>query len=47
MELLMFDDRIKFTDIEGNVENKITFSSSYYCSDFLPKDIIIRKLPKE
>lgn len=46
MELLMFDSRIKFTDINGNVENKITFSSSYYCSDFLPKDIIIRELPK-
>lgn len=44
MQLLMFDKRIKFTDTEGNVENKITFSSSFYCSDFLPRDIIIKEL---
>ena len=44
MELLMFDKRIKYMDKEGNTENKITFSSSYYCSDFLPKDIIIKEL---
>lgn len=44
MQLLMFDKRIKFIDTEGNVENKITFSSSFYCSDFLPRDIIIKEL---
>ena len=44
MELLMFDNRIKFIKPDGTVENKITFSSSYYCSDFLPSDIIIKKL---
>ncbi len=44
MELLMFDKRIKFTKPDGTVENKITFSSSYYCSDFLHKDIIISEL---
>ena len=44
MELLMFDKRIKYIDKMGNVEDKITFSSSYYCSDFLPKDIVIKEL---
>ncbi len=44
MQLLMFDKRIKFTDPKGNVENKITFSSSFYCSDFLPRDIVIKEL---
>ena len=44
MQLLLFDKRIKYSNPEGVVENKITFSSSYYCSDFLPRDIIIEKL---
>jgi len=44
MELLMFDKRIKFTKPDGTIENKITFSSSYFCSDFLPKDIILKEL---
>ena len=44
MELLMFDKRIKYIDAYGNIENKITFSSSYFCSDFLPKDIVIKNL---
>lgn len=44
MQLLMFDKRIKFTDPEGNVENKITFSSSFYCSGFLPRDIVIKEI---
>ena len=44
MQLLLFDKRIKYSNPEGVVENKITFSSSYYCSDFLPRDIIIKKL---
>jgi len=43
MQLLMFDKRIKYLN-NGKVENKITFSSGYYCSDFLPKDIIIERL---
>jgi hypothetical protein len=43
MQLLMFDKRIKFLN-NGIVQNKITFSSGYYCSDFLPKQIIIEEL---
>lgn len=39
LQLLMFDKRIKFLN-NGQVNNKITFSSSYYCYKFLPKDII-------
>ena len=40
MQLLMFDKRIKFTNPDGRPNNKITFSSSYFCSDFLPGDLI-------
>lgn len=43
LQLLMFDKRMKFLN-NGIVENKITFSSSYYCWNFLPKDIIMEKL---
>lgn len=44
MELLMFDKRIHFINPNGSVEKKTTFSSSYYCSDFLPKDIVLKEL---
>lgn len=40
LQLLMFDKRIKFLN-NGVVNNKITFSSSYYCWNFLPKQIIM------
>ncbi len=40
LQLLMFDKRIKFT----GCDNKITFSSAYYCYNFLPKQIIMRKI---
>ncbi|WP_312175170.1 tRNA (adenine-N(6)-)-methyltransferase [Chryseobacterium sp.] len=40
LQLLMFDKRIKF-NCNGVVNNKITFSSSYYCWNFLPKQIIM------
>ena len=43
LQLLMFDKRIKFTN-NGKVENKITFSSAYYCYNLLPKQIIMREL---
>ena len=52
LQLLMFDKRIEFTDPTGQVDNKITFSSSYYCWNFLkdkegnPKQIIMKKLDK-
>jgi hypothetical protein len=39
LQLLMFDKRIKF-----NKNNKITFSSSYFCYNLLPKQIICEKL---
>lgn len=39
LQLLMFEQRIKYNDF-----NKITFSSSYFCWNFLPKQIIMRKL---
>lgn len=44
MQLLMFDKRIKFNNPYGKPNNKITFSSSYYCCDFLPKDLICEEL---
>jgi len=39
LQLLMFDKRMKFNNI-----NKITFSSAYFCYNFLPKQIIMEKL---
>lgn len=43
LQLLLFDKRIKFEN-NGIVQNKITFSSGYFCYDVLPKDIICEKL---
>lgn len=43
LQLLMFDKRMKFLN-NGATENKITFSSSYYCWNFLPKQIIMEEL---
>jgi hypothetical protein len=39
LQLLMFDKRIQFDD-----QKKITFSTSYFCWNFLPKQIIMEKL---
>lgn len=39
LQLLMFDKRIKFDN-----RNKITFSSSYFCWNFLPKQIVMKFL---
>ena len=36
LQLLMFEKRIQYDD-----QKKITFSSSYYCCDLLPKQIIM------
>ncbi|SRR6266404_34694 len=44
LQLLMFDKRIKFNSLDGRPNDKITFSSSYYCWNFLPKQIIMEKL---
>lgn len=41
LQLLMFDKRIEY-----NENKKITFSSSYYCRDVLPKQIIMESLLK-
>ena len=46
LQLLMFDKRMEFIQEDGMVNNKITFSSSYYCVDILPKQIIMEKLNK-
>tara|TARA_R110002126_G_scaffold142546_5_gene288468 strand:- start:29273 stop:29782 length:510 start_codon:yes stop_codon:yes gene_type:complete len=43
LQLLMFDKRMKFIN-NGVTENKITFSSSYYCYRFLPKQLIMESL---
>lgn len=44
LQLLMFDKRMKFHSPDGRPNGKITFSSSYYCWSFLPKQIIMRDL---
>jgi hypothetical protein len=41
LQLLMFDKRIEF---QG--QKKITFSSSYYCWNFLPRQIVMAELRK-
>lgn len=43
LQLLMFDKRIRFMN-NGVVNNKITFSTSYYCYNFLPRDLIMETL---
>ena len=45
LQLLMFDKRMKFILPDGRDNSKITFSSSYYCWNFLPKQIIMEHLP--
>jgi hypothetical protein len=40
----MFDKRMRFVSPDGRDNKKITFSSSYYCWNFLPKQIIMREL---
>lgn len=43
LQLLLFDKRMKF--INSNIsKHKITFSSSYYCWNFLPRQIIMETL---
>jgi len=44
LQLLMFDKRMKFHSPDGRPNDKITFSSSYYCWNMLPKQIIMEKL---
>jgi hypothetical protein len=44
LQLLMFDKRMNFLQKNKQQTSKITFSSSYYCWNFLPKQIIMKKL---
>lgn len=44
LQLLMFDKRMRFESPDGRDNSKITFSSSYYCWNFLPKQIIMGSL---
>ena len=44
LQLLMFDKRMKFLSPDGRANDKITFSSSYYCWNFLPQQIIMEEL---
>ena len=46
LQMLMFDKRIKFNSPDGRPNDKVTFSTSYYCWNFLPKQIIMESLPK-
>ena len=41
---ILFDKRMKFHSPDGRSNDKITFSSSYYCWNFLPKQIIMKEL---
>lgn len=43
LQLLMFDKRMKFSN-NGVILDKITFSCSYFCWNFLPKQIVMKKL---
>lgn len=43
LQLLMFDRRMLFKN-NGVIDKRITFSSSYYCYNFLPKDLIVEIL---
>jgi hypothetical protein len=44
MQLLLLDKRVKYIKPDGSIENKITFNSSYFCCDLLPRDIIIEEI---
>lgn len=46
LQLLLFDKRIEFTQPNAKQRGKITFNSSYFCWNFLPKDIVMRNLNK-
>ena len=41
LQLLLFDNRMKFSNPQGRDNDKITFSACYYCYDFLPSDLIL------
>jgi len=43
LQLLMFDKRIRFITNQA-INDKVTFSSSYFCWNFLPQQIIMRSI---
>jgi hypothetical protein len=46
LQLLLLDRRTEFVQPDREVSGKITFSSSYFCCDFLPRDIIIKRIER-
>lgn len=46
LQLLLLDRRTEFIQPDREVSGKITFSSSYFCCDFLPRDIIIKRIER-
>ncbi len=44
LQLLLFDERIHFLDENGKDKGRPTFSSAFYCCDFLPNNLIQEKL---
>lgn len=47
LQLLLFDKRIEFIQPTPKKTGKITFNSSYFCCDFLPRDIVMKRLNKK
>jgi len=41
LQLMMFERRMEFLQRDGRTRNKVTFSSSYFCWNFLPKQIVM------
>ena len=46
LQLLLFDKRIEFIQPNAKQRGKITFNSSYFCWNLLPRDIVMRRLKK-
>ena len=46
LQLLIFDKRIEYIQVNPKKTGKITFNSSYFCCDLLPRDIVMRRLRK-
>jgi len=47
LQLLLFQERMQFMNPEGESMGSPTFSSSYYCWNFLPKQIIMESLKSQ
>ena len=47
LQLLLLDRRTEFVQPNSESSGKITFSSSYFCCDLLPRDIIIKRINKD